>query len=43
MSPYDPVVMLTAGFALVLSALAASFIPAFRASLMLPLDALRAE
>jgi predicted permease len=43
MSPYDPTVILTAGFALVLSALAASFIPAFRASLMLPLDALRAE
>jgi predicted permease len=42
-SPYDPLVMATAGFALLLAALAASFIPAFRASLMLPLKALRTE
>jgi predicted permease len=43
MSPYNPVVTLAAVLALGLSALVASFIPAFRASLTSPLDALRAE
>ena len=43
MSPYNPVVTLTAVLALGLSALVASFVPAFRASLISPLDALRAE
>jgi predicted permease len=43
MSPYDPVVVLTAVLALGLSALIASLIPALRASLISPLDALRAE
>jgi predicted lysophospholipase L1 biosynthesis ABC-type transport system permease subunit len=43
MSPYNPVVTLAAVLALGLSALAASIVPAFRASLISPLDALRAE
>jgi predicted permease len=42
-NPYNPVVTLAAVLALGLSALVASFIPAFRASLISPLDALRAE
>ena len=43
MNPYNPVVTLAAVLALGLSALVASFVPAFRASLISPLDALRAE
>jgi predicted permease len=43
MSPYNPVVTLTAVLALGLSALVASLVPAFRASLISPLDALRAD
>ena len=43
MNPYNPVVMLMAVLALGLSALVASLIPALRASLILPLKALRAE
>ncbi len=43
MNPYNPVVTLIAVVALGLSALAASLIPAFRASLISPLEALRAE
>jgi len=43
MSPYDPVVTLIAIAALGLSALIAAFIPAFRASLISPLEALRSE
>ena len=43
MSPYSPVVTLSAVVALGFSALVASFVPAFRASLIAPLDALRAE
>jgi predicted permease len=43
MNPYNPVVTLAAVLALGLSALAASLIPALRASLLSPLDALRAE
>ena len=43
MTPNDPVVMLGAALALSLSALAAAFIPAFRASLISPLEALRSE
>jgi ABC-type antimicrobial peptide transport system permease subunit len=42
-NPYDPVVNLIAVATLGLSALAASLIPALRASLILPLDALRTE
>jgi len=42
-SPYDPVVTLVAVATLALSALAASLIPALRASAILPLDALREE
>jgi ABC-type antimicrobial peptide transport system permease subunit len=42
-SPYNPVVTLAAVLALGLSALVASFVPAFRASVISPLDALRAE
>ena len=42
-SPYSPVVTLSAVVALGFSALVASFVPAFRASLVPPLDALRAE
>jgi ABC-type antimicrobial peptide transport system permease subunit len=42
-SPYSPVVTLSAVVALGFSALVASFVPAFRASLVAPLDALRAE
>jgi predicted permease len=43
MNPYNPVVTAIAVAALGLSALAASLIPAFRASSISPLDALRAE
>jgi predicted permease len=43
MNPYNPVVTLTAVAVLGLSALAASLIPAFRASLISPQEALRAE
>jgi predicted permease len=42
-NPYNPAVTLAAVLALGLSALVASFVPAFRASLISPLDALRAE
>jgi predicted permease len=42
-SPYNPVVILAGVVTLGLSALVASFVPAFRASLNSPLDALRAE
>jgi predicted permease len=42
-NPINPVVTLGAVLALGLSALAASFVPAFRASSISPLDALRAE
>ena len=42
-NPYNPVVTLAAVLALALSALVASFVPAFRASVMSPLAALRAE
>jgi predicted permease len=42
-NPYDPLVMLRAILALGLSVLIASLIPAFRASLTSPLEALRAE
>ncbi len=41
--PYNPVVTLVAILALTCSALVASLIPALRASLLSPLDALRAE
>lgn len=43
MSPYDPVVTFAAVLSLGLSALIASLIPALRASLISPLEALRAE
>ena len=43
MNPYNPVVTLVAIVALGLSALAASLIPALRASLISPLEALREE
>ena len=43
MNPYDPVVTLVAVGALGLSALIASLIPAIRASLISPLEALRLE
>jgi ABC-type antimicrobial peptide transport system permease subunit len=43
MNPYDPVVTLIAAGTLGLSALAASLIPALRASLISPLEALRSE
>lgn len=43
MNPYDPIVILAATLALGFSALVASLIPAFRASLTSPLDALRTE
>ncbi len=43
MNPYNPVVTLVAVVALGLSAFVASLIPAFRASSISPLDALRAE
>ena len=43
MNPYNPVVILAAVVTLGLSALVASFVPAFRASSISPLDALRAE
>ena len=43
MSPYNPAVTLESVLALGLAALAASLAPAFRASLISPLDALRAE
>jgi predicted permease len=42
-NPYNPMVVLAAILALGLSALLASFVPAFRASLTSPLEALRAE
>ena len=42
-SPYDPWVTLLAALALGFTALVASFVPAFRASLISPVDALRAE
>jgi predicted permease len=42
-NPYNPVVTVAAVLALGLSALVASVIPAFRASAISPLDALRAE
>lgn len=42
-NPYNPVVMFVAIVALTLSALAACLIPAFRASRISPLDALRVE
>ncbi len=42
-SPYDPVVIVAAVVALGLSAMAASLIPALRASSISPLEALRAE
>jgi len=43
MSPYNPAVLLIAVATLGLSALAASLIPALRASLISPLEALRTE
>lgn len=43
MSPYSPMVTLSAVAVLGLSALIAAFVPAMRASLISPLDALRAE
>jgi predicted permease len=43
MNPYNPVVTLVAGLALGLSAVLASLIPALRASMISPLDALRVE
>jgi ABC-type antimicrobial peptide transport system permease subunit len=43
MNPYNPMVTLVAVLTLGLSALAASLIPALRASLISPLEALRAE
>jgi ABC-type antimicrobial peptide transport system permease subunit len=42
-SPYNPLVTLTAAVALGLSALAASLIPALRASWISPLEALHLE
>jgi ABC-type antimicrobial peptide transport system permease subunit len=42
-SPYNPVVTLAAVLVLGLSALVACFVPALRATLISPLDALRAE
>ena len=43
MSPYNPVVIVAGVVTLGLSALVASFVPAFRASLNSPFDALRSE
>jgi ABC-type antimicrobial peptide transport system permease subunit len=43
MNPFNPVVTLAAVVTLGLSAIAASLIPALRASLISPLEALRAE
>jgi ABC-type antimicrobial peptide transport system permease subunit len=43
MDPYNPIVMLTAVVTLGLSALAASLIPALRASSISPVEALRVE
>jgi predicted permease len=43
MNPYNPAVTLEAALVLGLSALIASFIPAFRASFISPLESLRAE
>jgi predicted permease len=43
MNPYNPMVALVAVLALGLSAMLASLLPAFRASLISPLEALRAE
>jgi ABC-type antimicrobial peptide transport system permease subunit len=42
-NPYNPVVTVAATLTLALPALVASFVPAFRASLTSPLDALRTE
>jgi ABC-type antimicrobial peptide transport system permease subunit len=42
-NPYNPIVTLAAALALGLSALVAAFVPAFRASRISPLAALRAE
>ena len=42
-NPYNPVVTLAAVLALGLSALVASFVPAFERAVISPLDALRAE
>ena len=42
-SPFNPGVVLAAAFALAASALLASWVPAFRASMTSPVDALRAE
>jgi len=42
-NPYNPVVILAAVVTLGLSALVASFVPAFRASSISPLEALRAD
>jgi ABC-type antimicrobial peptide transport system permease subunit len=43
LNPYDPIVVLAALLALGLSVLVASLIPALKASLISPLDALRTE
>jgi predicted permease len=43
LNPYDPVVILLAVLTLGLSALVASFVPAFRVSLISPAEALRTE
>jgi ABC-type antimicrobial peptide transport system permease subunit len=43
MNPYNPVVTLVAVLTLGLSAMLASLIPAYRASMISPLDALRVE
>ena len=43
MNPHDPVVILTATLALGLAVVVASLIPAIRASLISPLEALRTE
>ena len=43
LNPYDPIVTLVAVLTLGFSALVASFIPAFRASLISPAEALRTE
>jgi hypothetical protein len=42
-SPFNPGVVLAAALALAVSALLASWVPAFRASMTSPVDALRAE
>jgi ABC-type lipoprotein release transport system permease subunit len=43
LNPYNPVVTVAAMLALGLSALVASFVPAVRASLISPVEALRTE